>query len=96
MGAGTQLGECVLYFPVQATKLRNAVMYAVDQSRTVRLQFRAADPPGEVRGIVPWEQRIEIVLLPNLKPGPELLLIAAVASPYLIQFFVKTESGGGA
>jgi hypothetical protein len=38
---------------------------------------------------------IDIVLSPPLKLTPELLLIAAVASPCLITFFDSADGGGG-
>jgi hypothetical protein len=52
------------------------------------------DPSITLLG-VPWwrkDQAIEIILSPGLRVVPELLLIAAVASHWIVRYF---GSGGG-
>jgi hypothetical protein len=89
---GTRPGGGALRLLVDGKKLQNAVMSAVDQSGTPLMRFRAE--PGMRDGCFPTESeaRLDVVLSPYLRPTPELLLIAALASPRLISFF-KTEAG---
>jgi hypothetical protein len=84
---GTQL----LRFPVEATKPQNALMRAVDNSDRTILTFRR---PVALKQLVkvPEDAGIDIAVSPSVQPTSELLLIAAVASPWIVTFFM---SGGG-
>jgi hypothetical protein len=90
-GAQRAAGSEFLRFSVEGTKPENTVMSAADDSGRTILRFRLAysipDGPG-------WRRRLfglslqkyrgtEIVLSPGLKAVPELLLIAACASPWI-------------
>jgi hypothetical protein len=105
LGEGGQraVGSEFLRFTVEGTKPENALMRAADDSGRTILRFRLAlsvgDHPGLWRrllGSFPQNFRgTEIVLSPSLEAVPELLLIAGVASPWLIGYFTRDGGGGG-
>jgi hypothetical protein len=85
------VGPRIWRFPVQATNDENAVMTAVDDLGNTVMRFRRTpalkDWVVHPRRAVGSDAGIDIVLSPGLQPSPELLLIASVASHWMITYF---------
>jgi hypothetical protein len=85
------VGPHIWRFPVEATNAENAVMTAVDDLGKKMMRFRRTpalkDSSTWYARVVGDDAGIDIVLSPGLKPNPELLLIASVASPWIITYF---------
>jgi hypothetical protein len=82
-------------FPVEETTPDNAVMTAVDDLGNVKMRFRRtlALREGLISRtrVVGDDAGIDIVLSPDLKPSPIVLLIAAVASQWMITYFTSVS-----
>jgi hypothetical protein len=82
---------------VEATRAENAVMTAVDDLGKTVMRFRRTPALKESlilrTRVVGDEAGIDIVLSPGLKPSSELLLIASVASPWMITYFHSPPPG---
>jgi hypothetical protein len=87
----TEAGAHVWRFPVAETKAKNALMTAVDDLGNTIMRFRRTPELKAMAGlgsrIVSDDAGIDVCLSPGLKPNPQLLLIAAVASPWMITYF---------
>jgi hypothetical protein len=86
-------GPQIWRFPLEGTKPENAVMTAVDDLGETMMRFRRT--PGLKESVmrdtrvVGADAGIDIGLSPGSKPSPELLLIAAVASSWMITYFMS-------
>jgi hypothetical protein len=99
------VGSGLLRFPVEGTKPQNALMSVADDSGRTILRFRVAySIKPRQGGPRPWMtllglnrpryQEIEVLLSPGLKVVPELLLIAAFASPWISSYFHQAGAAG--
>jgi hypothetical protein len=80
-----------LRFPVSGTRLKNAVMSAVDDSETTVLRFRLSS--HRLRGRS-WMSAMEVNVDPNVEITSEIAIVVAVASTNLKSYF--QQRGGGA
>ena len=77
-------GQSWLRFPVQGSRLRYAVMRAVDQSGTEVMWFRKTQ-----RNVV------EAVTSPDRNISPETLCLTELAAQWLRAYFSPPDEGGG-
>jgi hypothetical protein len=102
-GGRKAVGSEYLRFSKDGTKPENTMMTAADDSDRTILRFRLAysipHGPGSRRRLFGLSLRdyrgTEIVLSPGLKAVPELLLIAAFASPWIFSYYDAGGGGGG-
>jgi hypothetical protein len=84
-------GPEIWQFPVEGIQLKSAVMTAVDDRGNAMMRFRrTASLKGRIIGrtrVVGDDAGIDVVLSPGLRPSSELVLIASVASPWMISYF---------
>jgi hypothetical protein len=84
----TEVSPHIWRFPVEATKPENAIMTAVDDLGNAMMRFRRAPPLRQgIFGNRVGYSGTQIVLSPGVEVRPELFLIAAVTSPFLIKYF---------
>jgi hypothetical protein len=77
-------GQSWLRFPVQGSRLRDAVMRAVDESGTEVMWFRKTQ-----RAVV------EAVTSPDRSISPETLCLIELAAQWLRAYFSPPDGGGG-
>jgi hypothetical protein len=83
-----------LTFPVEGTSAFDVKMQAVDEYGKTLIWFRPAESGPWIRKGISLSRPIEVVVNPDEDLADDLVLVIAVASPFLHQYF-RTRSGGG-
>jgi len=77
-------GQRWLSFPIRGSRLRNAVMRAVDESGTEVVWFRKTKPAV-----------VEAVVSPDCDISPEILCLIELAARWLVVYFARPIPGEG-